>query len=74
MNMYSAGITMISPKVNTSIARHQASNDPAREKPSKPARNMAMPASSQGNSRRLLMRRPIRYCRAITVTALVATM
>ncbi|MNJ78434.1 hypothetical protein D3C77_761880 [compost metagenome] len=73
INMYSAGITMISPRVNTSIARHQANSDWAREKPSRPARNNAMPASSQGISWRLLMRRPITYCRAMTVTALVAT-
>ena len=46
--MYSAGITMISPRVNTSIARHQPTAEPAREKPSKPRTNSAMPAISQG--------------------------
>ncbi|MNC44655.1 hypothetical protein D3C75_935720 [compost metagenome] len=71
--MYSAGITMISPRVNTSIARHHASAEPARAKPSSPAMNRPMPASSQGIRRWRLMRRPIRYCRAITVTALVVT-
>ncbi|MNV84129.1 hypothetical protein D3C71_1779850 [compost metagenome] len=73
MNMYSAGITMISPSVNTSIARHQASTEPASAKPSKPAMNRPMPANSHGIRRWRLIRRPIRYCKAMTVTALVVT-
>ncbi|MNN01712.1 hypothetical protein D3C81_1143390 [compost metagenome] len=73
MNMYSAGITMISPRVNTSIARHHIGTVSAQEKPSSPAMNRPIPASSQGIRRWRLIRRPIRYCRAITVMALVVT-
>ena len=48
MNMYSTGITMISPRVNTAIAAsHSQTAWPAIIKPSSPTMKNSVPSASQ---------------------------
>ncbi|MNP66494.1 hypothetical protein D3C76_1622100 [compost metagenome] len=73
MNMYSAGNTMISPRVKMAMDSTQSMTLVERANPPSPSRNMLKPAASQRFSWRWEILRPIRYCRLITMTALVVT-